>query len=61
MFIHARVVYQAADERNYHIFYQLCSASGSTEFKEFKLGKLTYDVAPFTLPSPICSDAVMRK
>ena len=34
----SRVVFQAADERNYHIFYQLCSVAGRDEFRELELG-----------------------
>uniref|UniRef100_A0A6Q2XAX6 Myosin VAb n=1 Tax=Esox lucius TaxID=8010 RepID=A0A6Q2XAX6_ESOLU len=34
----SRVVFQAAEERNYHIFYQLCASSHLPEFKALKLG-----------------------
>ncbi|XP_043239041.1 unconventional myosin-Vb-like isoform X1 [Amphibalanus amphitrite] len=34
----SRVVFQAADERNYHIFYQLCSVADREEFQELELG-----------------------
>ncbi|XP_068180578.1 unconventional myosin-Va isoform X2 [Antennarius striatus] len=34
----SRVVFQADDERNYHIFYQLCASSHLPEFKSLKLG-----------------------
>nr|XP_020669147.1 unconventional myosin-Vb isoform X1 [Pogona vitticeps] len=33
----SRVVFQADDERNYHIFYQLCASVGLPEFKDLSL------------------------
>ncbi|XP_028257127.1 unconventional myosin-Va isoform X6 [Parambassis ranga] len=33
----SRVVFQADDERNYHIFYQLCASANLPEFKALKL------------------------
>jgi len=38
----SRVTFQSPEERNYHIFYQLCSARGLPEMSEFYLG--LYDV-----------------
>ncbi|XP_043934210.1 unconventional myosin-Vb isoform X2 [Protopterus annectens] len=34
----SRVVFQADDERNYHIFYQLCASASLPEFKDLLLG-----------------------
>merc|ERR550539_1802848 len=34
----SRVVFQASEERNYHIFYQLCAASQKEILKDFHLG-----------------------
>ncbi|KAI4903112.1 hypothetical protein NFI96_015689, partial [Prochilodus magdalenae] len=34
----SRVVFQASEERNYHIFYQLCASAHLPEFKALQLG-----------------------
>lgn len=40
---------QADDERNYHIFYQLCASVGLPEFKELSLSE--YNMLLITSPS----------
>uniref|UniRef100_A0A8C8JBD3 Myosin VB n=1 Tax=Oncorhynchus tshawytscha TaxID=74940 RepID=A0A8C8JBD3_ONCTS len=44
----SRVVFQAEDERNYHIFYQLCASASFPEFKDLALSKSSAEDFIFT-------------
>uniref|UniRef100_A0A8C2A9S5 Unconventional myosin-Vb n=1 Tax=Cyprinus carpio TaxID=7962 RepID=A0A8C2A9S5_CYPCA len=54
----SRVVFQAEDERNYHIFYQLCASSSLPEFKDLSLSKCAEDFTYTSLGENIFIDGV---
>lgn len=43
----SRVVFQAPEERNYHIFYQLCASSELDELQDLQLGMTCFDADIF--------------
>ncbi|XP_013869026.1 unconventional myosin-Vc [Austrofundulus limnaeus] len=56
----SRVVFQAENERNYHIFYQMCSCADSEEFKNLRL--LSADKFRYTcMGGDIAIDGVVDK
>uniref|UniRef100_A0A671LKC6 Myosin VB n=1 Tax=Sinocyclocheilus anshuiensis TaxID=1608454 RepID=A0A671LKC6_9TELE len=54
----SRVVFQAEDERNYHIFYQLCASSSLSEFKDLSLSKCAEDFTYTSLGENIFIEGV---
>uniref|UniRef100_A0A673KVI9 Unconventional myosin-Vb-like n=1 Tax=Sinocyclocheilus rhinocerous TaxID=307959 RepID=A0A673KVI9_9TELE len=54
----SRVVFQAEDERNYHIFYQLCASCSLSEFKDLSLSKCAEDFTYTSLGENIFIDGV---
>lgn len=45
----SRVVFQAPEERNYHIFYQLCASSELDELQDLQLGMPYFDADIFVV------------